>query len=81
MKKVGQIMPGKKGPRLNNVRDVSVFLAKLIREAYRGDLEERKAGKLAYMCNVLKGCLEVSEIEKRLEVLETQIRQGYEKGI
>ena len=66
-------MAGKKGPRLNDVTDVTIFLAKVIRELYRGELDERKAGKLGYLCNVLKGCMEASVLEKRLEELKEQV--------
>ena len=67
-------MAGKKGPRINDIHDISIFLAKLIRETYRGEIDDRKAGKLACMLNILKGCLEASELERRIEELEAQLK-------
>ena len=63
-------MSGKRGPRLATLGDVSVFLGKVIREAYRGELDAATAAKLGYLCNILKGCLESSDLEARIERLE-----------
>jgi hypothetical protein len=71
-------MAGKKGPPLRTINEVSAFLGKLIRELYRGDVDEKRAGKLAYMCNILKGCLEVGELERRLEDLEAALESQKE---
>ena len=65
-------MAGKRGPRLRDVTEVADFLARIIRETYRGDLDKDIAGRLAYMSNVLKGCLEAGELERRISDLEEQ---------
>ena len=67
-------MANKRGPKLKTLADVSSFLARIIRELYRDNLDLGKAGKLAYMCNVLKGTLEAGDLEQRIETLEAQIR-------
>ena len=62
-----------RGPQLKTIRDVSRFLAKLIRETYKGDVNAGVAAKLGYLCGQLKSCLEASDIEKRVEELEKQL--------
>lgn len=46
-------MAGKRNVRLKTVGDVSHFLARLINEARRGEIEVALAGRLAYMANIL----------------------------
>ena len=67
-------MAGRRGPRLQTTTDVSVFLAKVVREIYRGDLDPAIAGKIGFLCNSLRKCLEVADLERRLEVVEAQMR-------
>ncbi len=65
-----------RGPKLQTVRDVSVFLARVLREVYKGTLDERRAGVLIYGANVLRGCLQVSDLEERIEQLEQAAQAG-----
>ena len=67
-------MAGKRGSHLRTVADVAQFVAKMIRETYRGDLDPALAGRLTYMCNILKSCLEASELEERIRKLEEQVQ-------
>ena len=63
-------MAGKRAAKLHTITDVSRYLAKLINRLDRGEIEQSKAGKLAYMCNILKSCLEAGDLERRVEDLE-----------
>ena len=65
----------KRGPRLENLSDVSKFLSRCIREVYTGKLDPALGGRLAYMCNILKSCLEMSDLEARVTGLEAAISQ------
>lgn len=71
-------MAGKRSVPLRNITDVSRFLAKLINQLNRGEIEESKAGKLGYLCNILKSSLEAGDLEERLEALEKQVRKQTE---
>ena len=42
----------------------------------KGEIEESKAGKLGYLCNILKSCLEAGDLEKRLETLEARLAEA-----
>ena len=64
----------KRGPRLESLNDVSKFMARLIRETYTDRLDPTKAGRLAYMCNILRGCMEASDIERRVEEIEAILK-------
>ena len=64
-----------RGPRLENLSDISKFMARLIREVYTNKLDQSKAGRLAYMCNIFKNCREASDIEKRVEEIEALLKE------
>ena len=66
-------MAGKRATKLYTISDVSRYLAKLINRLDRGEIEESRAGKLGYLCNTLKGCLETGDLEKRVEFLESEL--------
>jgi hypothetical protein len=57
-------------PRLRTVNDIAAFLAKLIRQTYREEIDASRAAKMTYMCNILQKAIEVGDIERRLEALE-----------
>lgn len=63
-------MAGKRAARLRSVTDVSVYLAKTINRLDRDEISESKAGKLGYLCNILKSALEIGDLERRVEALE-----------
>ena len=63
-------MAGKRNTRLKTIGDVSKFLAKLINQVQRKEIEDSTASKLAYISNILIGALRDSEIERRIEALE-----------
>ena len=63
-------MAKKRSVPLRNIGEVSRFLAKVINELRRDEIEESKASKLGYLCGILKSCLESGDLERRLEALE-----------
>ena len=63
-------MAGKKAVRLKTVGDVSQFLAKLINEVRRGEINERTATKLGYLANILVSTIKDAELEERIQRLE-----------
>ena len=65
-----------RGPKLKTTADVSLFLARLIREVYAGKTEPKVAGTLIYGCNALRASLETSDLEVRLSVLEGRLAGG-----
>ena len=68
-------MAGKRGPRLRTVREVSSFMSKLIRETYRGELDPALAGRLDYLANILKGCLETGDLERQIGELWEKVER------
>ena len=51
-------------------------MAKLINRLDRDEIDPVKAGKLAYLCNILKSCLEAGDLERRIEALEAQLSES-----
>lgn len=70
----------KRCPQLRTLGDLASFTARLIRETYKGELHPERAAKLGYLCSVLKGCLEASDLEERLARLEEQIATARQPG-
>ncbi len=67
-------MAGKRAVRLRTVTDVSVFLAKLINEVRRGEVDGQLAGRLGYLSNILIKALETDDLEQRVDALEERIQ-------
>lgn len=63
----------KRGPQLRTVADVAAFLGKVTREVYCDKIDIKKASTIGYLCAQLRGCLEVADLEQRIEVLESQL--------
>lgn len=59
--------PGIPLTKIGHVRDE---LAKVYREARRGDLGTNEAGKLTYILMAVKQVIETGDLEKRIEALE-----------
>jgi hypothetical protein len=66
-------MAGKRAARLKGINDVSAYLARLINKLERNEISESKAGKLGYLCNILKSSLEAGDLEQRIETIEMQL--------
>lgn len=62
----------KRGLKLKTVADVNTALGRVFNQLYKGEIQESKAGKLAYILNVMIKGLEVGDLEKRLTKLEEQ---------
>ncbi len=58
--------------RLKNIEDVRRFLAFIINKTHAEEIDPSLASKLGYLCNILKGCIVDSNLEKRIEELEKQ---------
>jgi len=57
--------------RLQTLGDVAKEIRKLYRESRGGTLALSDATKLAYLLNMLAGILTASDLEKRLDALES----------
>lgn len=78
-KKKGETIPSpekKRSIRLRSVSDVNRLLAKIINDLLRNEIEESKAGKIGYLSNIMIKSFEISDIEKRITVLEQQNSAG-----
>nr|WP_320193587.1 hypothetical protein [uncultured Desulfobacter sp.] len=64
-----------KGVRLNSLRDVRRFMAKIINQLHRSEIEESRGRTLAYMSSILKDVLKESDIEERIAQLEKQAEE------
>ena len=63
-------MANKQHINLKTIGEVSSFLAKVINQFYRDEIDGPKASKLGYLCNILIGSLKDSQLEERVKVLE-----------
>ena len=59
--------------RLKTVSDVRRYLANLINRTESGEVEPNLAGKLGYLANSLARVIEGSDLEKRVEELESRV--------
>ena len=59
--------PGVPLTKVGHVRDE---LARVYREARRGDLSTNQAGKLTYILMAIKQVIETGDLEQRIEALE-----------
>ncbi len=56
--------------KLGSVADVKRELARLYREARRGEITTQTATRLAYLLNMMAQLIESAELEKRVEAIE-----------
>ena len=61
--------------RLTTLDDVRRYVAGLINRAESGQIDPGLAGRLGYLCNILKSLIEGSSIEERLRTLEKKLEQ------
>ena len=73
-------MAGKRGVRLKTISDVSRYLGKLINQVERGEIESGTAGRLGYLANILVGALKDSELEERVNKLETALNTNLDSS-
>ncbi len=65
--------------RLKNIFDCNRLTAKLINACLTGRMEETRTTRIVYMIGVLMKGIEIGELEKRVEALETSLeKQKYE---
>lgn len=60
-------------PRIGSLHDVDAIrreMSRVYREARRGTLDTREAGRLVYILGEIRKCYEVSVLERRLAALE-----------
>lgn len=67
-------LPRKRLPRMKSAGDVHHFLARIIRELYRGEIEESRASKIGYLCNILLKAIDEGDLEKRIAALEDSLK-------
>ena len=68
-------MAGKSNVRLRTIGDVATFLAKLINQVNRDEIEVTKASRLGYLFNLLIGALKDSEVEDRISKIEKALNE------
>jgi hypothetical protein len=62
------------GP-LQNLGQVLRELGRLYRAARRGDIETSDASKLASVLSIMRQCLEASDVEQRMALLEKALAE------
>lgn len=75
-----EISPRKRKVHLKTARQCRAFLAKITNELYCGDVAESKAGRLAYIVNILLRAVEVETVEKKLIELESRVNEAFNKN-
>lgn len=63
--------------RLKSSTDIRRFLADTINRVNQEELDSGVAGKLGYLCQILAKIIEGSELERRLDILETKMKQRH----
>ena len=61
--------------RLKTTCDLRRYLADLIRRAESGEVDPGLAGKLGYLTGILLKCIETSDLEQRMTILEKTIAE------
>ena len=61
-------LPSKR--RLKTMDDVRRFLAYVVNQLNRDEMESAKASKLGYLCQILARVIESNDLEARVSVLE-----------
>jgi len=61
--------------RLKTADDLRRYVARLINEARRGEVDPMLAGRLGYLCNILLGIIRDSDLETRLAALESAMEE------
>jgi len=61
--------------RLKTALDLRRYLANLINRVEQGETSPEMASKLGYLSNILLRVIEGSDLEKRIEALETEHAQ------
>jgi len=62
--------------RLNNSADVRRYLANLINRVEKGNLDGATGKTLGYLTSLLLRALEGSDLEARIEALESRLLEG-----
>lgn len=62
--------------RLTSVQDVCRLLSKTVNEVRTGEIEESKAAKIGYLCNILIGALRDATLEARISAIEKELEHG-----
>jgi len=66
--------------RLETIGDVSQFLARIINQLYRGEIEGGTASKLGTLLNIQINALRESELEDRIKRIETLLNKPEGNG-
>ena len=70
-------MAGKlKSVRLKTESDVYRYLAKVINQLNRDEIDPNKASRLGYLCNMLVGGLRRNDLEQRLAEIERILKEN-----
>jgi hypothetical protein len=62
--------------RLKSLEDVRRYLANLINRTEAGEVEPGTAGKLGYLASILTRVIEGSDVERRLDILESKLLEA-----
>jgi len=63
-----------RGVTLKSLADVRRFMAKIINQLHKGEIEESKGRTLAYMSSILKDIVKESDFEQRMAEIEKRLK-------
>jgi hypothetical protein len=72
--------PKRRTGHFTSVGRVGTEVGRIYRLAMKGEMDTIECLRMAQVLNILKGCLETTEIEKKLEELEAAIGRGNPRG-
>jgi hypothetical protein len=64
---------------LKTVRQCRSFLSKVTNDLYLGEISESKAGRLAYVVNILLRAIETEDIRNKVIDLEERVNEAFGK--
>jgi hypothetical protein len=77
--KSGKVLPTPKCIKLNTIDAVRVEMASVYRSMKSGTIECSDGTKLAYVLNAIAKAIELHDIEKRIELLESNDSNAYSR--
>jgi hypothetical protein len=75
----GKVLPTPKCIKLNTIDAVRVEMASVYRSMKSGEIECSDGTKLAYVLNAIAKAIELHDIEKRIELLESNDSNAYSR--
>lgn len=65
-----------RGVSLKKLSDVRRFMARIINQLHKDEIEESKARTLGYLCSIMRDVIKDSDLEARITELEQKLKDN-----